>query len=634
MLTTLALLWTPAAHAMSCADIMNMVNVNVPTSIVVQTIEESGDSFSADDVRCLTNEGAPPEIVAAAKSQMAKALPREEVQEEPDAPAPKKPAEDSDFDSAEGIGDKKSSSKGGALRDLPEEGGEDEGGGPNEIEQARRALEAKKPLTASLMLYDVLCPPDEREAVRRGDKKECTPKYPQSETVAQFYLARSLYDLGMYHGAQYYFIEVLKKGPSTPYFKNALGKLVAISHYTGDESDLSRVVAKIPVDVYKDDPSILRIAGSTLYYALGVREYEKGNLTEARKYFGQVSEKSDLYTRSKYFEGVIYNKQGKLKSAVRSFMDVANFNAEAKTQQELQDLDRLRDLSLMNVARIYYSIQRYDQAKQYFELVPHDSSYWPQTLFESAWTNFMLSDLNLSLGQLLTVSSPFYAEQEFIPEATILRALTFFNLCEYKDVEHILLEFDAEYRPMQAELKEILKQYSTEEGRKLADQAFERYFEGKGQTTLPKSMFSRFLRNQELAGLVTHLQVMDKEEALIDQQKTQWKDALGEELHRIVAADRERLKRRAGLVMLQEMASTSNYLGDLLGQAEIIRFELVDATRADYIYRAQQQDIGDTSNEFNIDFATSGDRIYWPFNGEFWQDELGYYWYTEQGSCK
>jgi tetratricopeptide (TPR) repeat protein len=246
--------------------------------------------------------------------------------------------------------------------------------------------------------------------------------------MLQFYLARSLYDLQMYHAAQYYYIEVLKKGPSNPYFKYALPRLVTIARFTGDETDLARIVAKIPVDVYKEEPGLLRAAGSHLYYLLGVRQYEQGNLTEARRYFGQVSEKSELYTRSKYFEGVIYNKQGKLKSAVRSFTDVVNVQGEAQTQQELEELDRLRDLSLMNIARIYYSIQRYEDAKKYFDLVPHDSSYWPQTLFESAWTNFMLSDLNLTLGQLLTVSSPFYGEETFLPEATILRALTFFNL--------------------------------------------------------------------------------------------------------------------------------------------------------------------------------------------------------------
>jgi hypothetical protein len=42
----------------------------------------------------------------------------------------------------------------------------------------------------------------------------------------------------------------------------------------------------------------------------------------------------------------------------------------------------------------------------------------------------------------------------------------------------------------------------------------------------------------------------------------------------------------------------------------------------------------DSINEQPIDFATQTDIIYWPFNGEFWQDELAYYRYTEQGSCK
>ena len=75
-------------------------------------------------------------------------------------------------------------------------------------------------------------------------------------------------------------------------------------------------------------------------------------------------------------------------------------------------------------------------------------------------------------------------------------------------------------------------------------------------------------------------------------------------------------------------------IGGLLGQSQIIQFEMTDAIRGDYEYKLTSQDVQDTSKEFEIDFATSANRIYWPFNGEFWQDELGYYWYTEQGSCK
>lgn len=611
----LALLWSPSAHALSCSEIMNMVNVNVPTEIVVQTIEGSGEKFTSDDVRCLTNEGAPAQVVAAAKATLQSSAPAEDEPQRGETTRAKAPAKggDEEFDNAEAIGAKKTSGSKN-LKDLPDEGSEDDEAGrdPAALEDAIKAYNAKKPLTSSFALAEML--------------KE--NQFPDKESKVLYYLARSLYDLQMYHSSQYYFIEVLKKGPQNPYFKYALPKLVSIAKFTGDDSDLARIVSKIPPEEFP------RSARNQLYYLLGVRLYEQDKLTDARKYFSQVSDKSDLFTRSKYFEGVIYNKQGKLKSAVRSFTDVVRTEAAASTQQELDELDRLRDLSLLNIARIYYGIEQFEQANTYYNSVPRSSRYWPQSLFESAWSNFMQSDLNLTLGQLLTLESPFYKTDEFIPEATILRALTFFNLCEFDDVDRLLTDFDGRYRPMYVEMKDFLKQYSTEEGRKLADQAYDRYFGDRpADSALPKALFAHALRDQELAGIVTHLEIMEREEALIDSQKSQWRDGVGEQLHKIIAEDRERLKRRAGLALLQEMVTTTTYLGDLLTQAEIIRFEVVDARRGVINDLMAGGGLKDSSKD-DIDFAVSTNKIYWPFNGEFWQDELGYYRYTEQGSCK
>jgi TolA-binding protein len=607
----LALLWSPSAHALSCDEIMSMVNVNVPTNIIVQTIEDSGQEFTSDEIRCLTNEGAPGEIVSAAKNAAADNAPKPDDEPVRGETTKAKPSSKSDeeFDNTEAIGSSKKSN----LKDLPEEDDEEaEGRDPAALEDAIKAYNAKKPLTSSYALSEML-----REN-----------QFPDKESKILYYLARSLYDLQMYHSSQYYFIEVLKKGPQNPYFKYALPKLVSIAKATGDESDLARIVSKIPPEEFP------KSARNQLYYLLGVRMYEQDKLSEARKYFDQVSEKSDLYTRAKYFTGVIYNKQGKLKSAVKAFTEVVKTEASAATQQELEELDRLRDLSLLNIARIYYGIEQFEQADTYYDNVPRTSRYWPESLFERAWSNFMQSDLNLTLGLLLTLESPFYKKDEFIPEATILRALTFFNLCEFDDVDRLLLDFDERYRPMYTELKDFLKQYSTEEGRKLADQAYDRYFGDRpADTVLPKSLFARALRDQELSGIVTHLELMEREEALIDSQKSQWKDGVGEQLHKIISEDRERLKRRAGLALLSEMATATNNLGDLLTQAEIIRFEVVDARRG-IINQMMAGDRMKESSKDDIDFAVSTNKIYWPFNGEFWQDELGYYRYTEQGSCK
>ena len=207
-------------------------------------------------------------------------------------------------------------------------------------------------------------------------------------------------------------------------------------------------------------------------------------------------------------------------------------------------------MALLNVARVYYGIERYDEAAKYYGLVDRDSQYWPEALFEHAWANFMQNNLNDTLGQLLTVRSGFFNEDEFNPEATVLRALTYFNLCEYKKVEKLLLGFENTYRPMQSEMRDFIDQYRTSEGRKLADQAWDTYFgdNRRQDTTLPKSLFNRVLRNKELGGLVRHLDIMIEEEALIDQQKPRWRDSIGPYLKKIIETDRQRYQRRAGLL--------------------------------------------------------------------------------------
>ncbi|MFH1466781.1 MAG: hypothetical protein ABIO70_20515 [Pseudomonadota bacterium] len=603
----LGLSFATNAYALSCEEIMNMVNVNVPVPIVVQTIEDSGDQFSVDEIRCLQNEGAPSEVVAAAKKLMAGQEPEQPVdrgQTEVSRPRDREPVREPE-EPEDMLGGEQASGD----REPTDQGGPD----PEQVSQAIKLFRAKKPLTASVMLYEML--------------EDNT--FPERESQIEYYLARCLYELEMYHSAQYYFLEVLKKGPENPYFKHALPKLVAIANSTGDNSELIRVVAKIPPDAFP------RSARNHLFYLMGVRLYEEDDLSRARKYFGQISNRSDQYLRSKYFEGVIYNRQGRLKSAVRSFRDVVQEDVEVASPREGQAVKDLKNLSLVNVARIYYSIQRFDESSKYYSLVEHDSMYWPTALFEAAWSDFMRNDLNLTLGEILTVQSPFFTQDEFMPEATVLRALTYFNLCEYNEVERLLIGFEERYRPMYNEMKGFVQSYASKEGKKLADQAFDNYFTTyPRESVLPRAVFNKILRNRDLGAIVRHLDEMETEKEIIDAQKARWRDSLGAHLKKILEADRQRYKRRAGLLFLSEMAQLTASMGDLLAQSEIIRFEVVDAQRVDYEYRMNNVDMLDSANIREIDFATSVDKVFWPFNGEFWADELGYYHYTEQGSCK
>ena len=601
----LAFAMAQPANAIPCKEVANMLDAGVPANIVASAIKDSGARYTASDISCLSKAGAPAPVLQVARSMTAAAQ-----EPEPEPVRRSAPARARGIDSESDLMGSRASSR----RSLEDEGDAASGAAsPSAVKDAVRLLRNNKPLSASLRLYDLL---------KSG-------QYPAEDTKIKYYLARSLEQLEMYHTAQYFFLKVVNQGSNTPYFKYALPKLVKMARYTGDETELLKVAPKVPVEAYP------RGSKNKMYYLMGLRTLAQGDLNNARKYFGQISSKSDLYMRARYLEGIIYNKQGKLKSAKRAFMDVVRHPVEAETRKGLERKQALKDLSLVNIGRMYYKIERFEDSSKYFDLVSHDSIYWPDSLFSAAWANFMQNNLNQTLGQLLTVRSPFFSEDDFIPELEYLRALTFFNLCEYKEVDTILQAFEGRMKPVQSELKDFVKGYASKEQLKMAERAWDTYFGERSQESqIPKALFSKLLRNEDIAGIVSHMDLLEDELELIDSQKPEWRNTVGALLKKVIEKDRQKLKRRAGKFMLAEMARWANTLQDLISSSEIVRFEVIDAQRVDYQYKFQNPDLSNLSSKVDLDFATATDFIYWPFNGEFWEDELGYYHYTEQGSCK
>ena len=147
----------------------------------------------------------------------------------------------------------------------------------------------------------------------------------------------------------------------------------------------------------------------------------------------------------------------------------------------------------------------------------------------------MQNNLNQTLGQLLTVRSPFFSEDDFIPELEYLRALTFFNLCEYKEVDTILQAFEGRMKPVQSELKDFVKGYASKEQLKMAERAWDTYFDGRAkESQIPKALFSKLLRNEDIAGIVSHMDLLEEELNLIDSQKPEWRNTVGALLKKII----------------------------------------------------------------------------------------------------
>jgi tetratricopeptide (TPR) repeat protein len=592
-----------AVAGMSCEDIMNMLDYNVPATVVVDTIASSGTQFEKTDVECLVKRGAPAEVVAKAKTMLkpTEAAPppvdKEEDESLDDAPPPSR------FDQAEALG------SGDASTDEEDEGSlSDCPGLDGYIEDQK----VKKYQTAAEGLFGLL------------DKNAC----PSKDSTIKYYLGKSLHGMEMYHSAQHYYMEVVKKGPENPLFRHALPRLAAIAEYTGNDYELLRVVGKIAPEAYP------RQSRPLLHYLMGRKSYETGDLSEAAAHFEQVPTEHALYPRAQYFEGIIFYEREKLKSSVKAFREVIRAEPAVEDDRVARDLENLKDLALINIGRIYFGLERPDNAEQYYAKVERDSTYWAESLFERAWVSFYQGDYNEALGMLLTVDSPYYTDVEFIPETSYLRALSYWYYCEYSEVERLMKLFKARYQPIRTEMKDFIERYRSDEARQLADRAFDEYFGTSAQPSkLPVSLFTRILRNRDLSALVRHMDMMDEEVTLIDAQKGSFKDEVGSHLKKVIEADRQRYKDKAGRALLQEMLEQYRVVDGLLQDADVLEFEIADALRADYMFKLNNPDVAPI-DDAPIDYATDPTIIFWPFNGEFWRDELAQYRYTEQGSCK
>lgn len=596
----LALLGTTDALAVNCDQIMGMVNAGVPAEIVADTVKNSGATYDDDDLQCLAEKGAPDTVLAIARTMKA--------EKELDAPGPGA-GDSEELPEEDALGATEDALGGGdELQDLPEDGEEEEAD-PRRIKQCIELYKAKKVLSSSKCFFEML------------DKDE----FPTQKSKLYYYLAKSLDELELFHGAQHYYMQVVRRGPKDPFFKYALPKLVAIADYTGNDIELLRIVHKIPADQFP------RQAKNHLYYLMGRREYDRKNLSASAKWFQQISSKSNLYLRSKYYEGVINHERSKYRSAVAAFRDVYDAQNQPADDREAKQYAALKDLSLINIARIYYELEKFDNADVYYQQVDRKSDFWAQSLFERAWTNFMLTRLNNTLGLLLTLRSPYYQNLEYNPESELLRSLTFYYLCEYDEAKRLLLKFEKQYKPMRAELKSFLAEYGTDEGRKLADKAFDDYFaDDHEESRLTKQLLYATLQNRDLNSIVDHLDMMDREISTIDEQKSVWRDSVGAHLKKVIEQDRKRYKMRAGLALISELKRQDRKLADWISQSQIIRFEIVDAERKKLEKKARDPLTLAEDEASKTDFAVSKEIIYWPFNGEFWDDELGYYEYTEQ----
>ena len=202
-----------------------------------------------------------------------------------------------------------------------------------------------------------------------------------------------------------------------------------------------------------------------LYYLLGRYHYSKGNFADALDLFNSVPEKSEFYPKAQFFAGMTHVRENKGKEASESFKNilrkVKTYEDPDKMPAVLKEYEQLANLSL---GRVFYATHQYDLSIKYFEKIPGPdarggaSPDWLPSLFEASWAYFQKDGDSKALGNIHSINSPYF-ETEFYPESYILKAVIYFQRCNYDRSQEAINEFNVIYPDLKKDIDQVLAKF-------------------------------------------------------------------------------------------------------------------------------------------------------------------------------
>ena len=328
-----------------------------------------------------------------------------------------------------------------------------------------------------------------------------------------------------------------------------------------------------------------------------------------------------LYSESLLVFGTIQYEQKKYKKAEQTWKKCARI-AKEKEDSEEHKIKRyyavIKESCVINIARMKFKQELYEEAIKHYEAIPKASFKWPYILLEKAWSYYYLGNYNRAIGILITYDSPLL-ESYFMPEAEVLKALSYYKLCLYDDALEIVEKYYHNYTPKSNGLKKVIK-----------SQKGKLYFYNLMFSPLEESEKEhKFLRN-----LIT--QVSKRVKYNLDLNTLY---ALNTELVRSdkkadlgkVLAVREDLEEQINHYVKVSMFRFINEIYELSKEMFNLKLEILSDKRT-YIYKSKKSNKIKRGSLKNIDRKDY--QEFWTFQNAFWADELGDYSLGLKSQCK
>lgn len=452
------------------------------------------------------------------------------------------------------------------------------------------------------------------------------PDLPLRDTErAEFFLAKCLFHLELFHASSAAFEDVVRRIPEHRYFHESLRWLALLSEHLPEPRALIQSVGRYTVP----DVDALDLAGSRrehrqLLYLMGRSRYEAGRLDEGIALLRRVPDGSPMASNARFHEAVAQVRASRPRRAREAFMHVARARDE-----------RLGELAWLGVARLDYAqamsgseeerVGRLRSAMLAWARISSTSPLFGDAFFEETWALYSANEPARALGHVHAFDAPRLRERAN-PELLAIRAMVHFEHCQWEAVEHTLSAFHRRYDPVLHAAERTLRMAERDED------AFRLLRAVRARRSRVPSVIRirtrDALADRAIGRQLAHIRSIDAERAGAPEIIAG--AALTVRVDDEFNALRAHAVARAAELTRERLARLRDGLREQMNRMDGLEAELARAARRE-LGVPNERPMGPAQGQPVV--AVQG-GAQWPFDGEWWPDELRHYAQPVHDRCR
>jgi hypothetical protein len=435
---------------------------------------------------------------------------------------------------------------------------------------------------------------------------------------AKFGLARALYQEDILSGAATHTREVLMAGANRAHFKEAFRILEDLTNKIGYQPPELEEMTKLVID------DLNKPFRNDFNYYLGKFFFDYNRNDLAIQYLDQVNEGAADYPEALYLKGVaqldpsVDDKPAALRNFERA---IVAGEAEPGGNQDILQLGYLA------LARVFYEVGAYNIALYYYQKIPRDSARHAEAMFEKAWTFFVKNDFKKALGAFHTLHSPYY-DQWYFPDLYILESTVYLNLCQLNKARRALTKFQEEYLDKRPRLQKYIQETNKPE-------AYWNLMRKAGQdkeVEIPKMFVNAVLDDLSFYNMYQVVQSLREEKRALKQNIGALGN-FGEDVLDRVNEQLETKVQEGGILVRDKLQEIDDELGEFETDATQISIDIDNMEAQDIQSQIQGGDAQEAQERGTTLLIVADDWTPWPFEGEYWFDEVSNYRSKQSSWC-